>query len=98
MIWDDNGLIVIFGESHFQMSQMAILTGLAGAAGILFLVFLYLQFMAPGRGGACRWRRARDHRMRPPFRKWRCRTCLVEAYSTDRRPPKECKKGLKSGV
>jgi len=98
MIWDDSGLILIFGEGRYHLSQMAMLAGLAGAAMLLFLGFLWLQFGAPGRGGPCRWRRARDHRMRPPFRKWRCRTCLVEAYSTDRRPPKECKKELKTVV
>lgn len=98
MIWDDNGLTVFLGDSVFRLSQTAILALLAGAAILLFLAFLYLQFFARTKGQSCRWKRIRDHRKRPPFKKWRCKTCLVEAYSSDRRPPKECKRTLKSGI
>lgn len=98
MIWDDNGLTLVLGDDLFRISQMAVTATLAAAAILLFLGFLYLRFFALGKGKTCRWRRARDHKIRPPFRKWRCKTCRVEAYSSDRRPPKECKKALKSGL
>ncbi len=96
MIWNDNGLSVYLGDSHFQLSQTAVLALLAGAAILLFLGFLYLRFGGARRGAECRWKRARDHR--PPFRKWQCRTCGVEVFTSDRRPPKECKKTLKTGL
>ncbi len=98
MIWNDNGLSVYLGDSHFQLSQTAVLALLAGGAILLVLGFLYLRFGGAGKGVACRWRRARDHDNRPPFGKWQCRTCGVEAFTSDRRPPKECKKTLKSGL
>lgn len=60
MIWDDYGLTVFLGDSFFRISQTAILASLAAAAILLFLGFLYLQFFAPGKGGPCQWRRARD--------------------------------------
>jgi len=41
--------------------------------------------------GGCRWRRQPEAN-RPPFTKWQCKACFTEAYSTDRRPPKECKR------
>lgn len=98
MIWDDNGLTLVLGDNVFRISQTAVLATLAGAAILLFLAFIYLQFVAPGKGKTCRWKRARDHKIRPPFKKWQCKTCLTEAYSSDRRPPKECKRTLKSGI
>ncbi|MBE9552080.1 MAG: hypothetical protein IMF05_01325 [Proteobacteria bacterium] len=98
MIWDENGLTLVLGDNLFRISQMAVMASLAAAAILLFLSFLYLRFLAPGKGKACRWRRARDHKIRPPFRKWRCKTCLVEAYSSDGRAPKECKRTLKAGL
>jgi hypothetical protein len=98
MIWGDDGLTLVFGDSHFQLSQPAVLAVLIAVACLLVLAFLYLQFFAPRCGQPCRWKRIRDHRKRPPFKKWRCKTCLAEAYSSDRRPPKECKKALKSGL
>lgn len=98
MIWDDNGLTVIFGESHFHISQMAVMVSLATAVILLVLGFLYLRFLAPGKGRRCRWRRARDSNTRPHLSRWRCDDCHVEAYSSDGRPPKECKRVLRSGL
>ena len=98
MIWDDDGLAIVFGDSIFRISQTAILALLAGATILLFLAFLYFQFLVPGKGRKCRWRRARDGDAGPQLSSWRCETCQVEAYSSDNRPPKECKKTLKSGL
>ncbi len=98
MIWDDKGLTVYLGDNHFQLSQTAVLALLAGAAILLFLGFLYLRFGGAGRGAECRWKRARDHHGRPSFRNWQCKTCGVEAFTSDKRPPKECKKTLKAGL
>jgi len=45
----------------------------------------------------CRWRRDRSGPPRAGFTRWRCAACGVEAYSTDGRAPKECKRGVKTG-
>ena len=96
MIWDDNGLTLIFQDSRFLIPQLAVQALAATAAILLFTGFARRWFFRQDSG--CRWRRARDHRLRPPFRKWRCKACLAEAYSSDRRPPKDCKKALKLGL
>lgn len=98
MIWSAEGLTLVLQDRTFLIPQEALLIAALAGAALLFLGFLRLQFARRGPDGACRWRRAPAHRQRLPFRKWRCRACGVDAYSTDRQPPKECKKGLKTGL
>lgn len=43
----------------------------------------------------CRWKKNKEARVRLGFVAWRCKTCGVEAFSSDGRPPKECKKSLR---
>ncbi|HSR72194.1 MAG TPA: hypothetical protein VLL72_07415 [Kiloniellales bacterium] len=50
-----------------------------------------------GRGSRCAWQGAPGEHA-PAFARWRCADCGIEAYSTDGRPPKECKKALKTGL
>lgn len=47
---------------------------------------------------SCNWRPDNVTDRRPPFARWRCAACGVEAYSSDGHPPKDCKKMLKSGL
>lgn len=45
----------------------------------------------------CSWKRDLDGH-RPPFVRWTCATCGTEAFSSDGRAPKECKKTIRTGV
>jgi hypothetical protein len=45
---------------------------------------------------ACRWRRNKRGPIRQGFTNWRCKACGVTAYSSDGKPPKECKRALKA--
>lgn len=65
---------------------------------ILTLAFVSFQFLSRGRGNRCQWSPARDGKTGAQLSRWRCETCQVEAYSSDGRPPKECKRALKSGL
>lgn len=42
----------------------------------------------------CRWKTDR-RRMKGAFTRWVCTDCGVEAFTTDDRPPKECKRALR---
>lgn len=57
----------------------------------------YWQFPAARKGKRCPWRRV-DKRPGSAFTEWRCEECSVDAYTTDKLPPKECKRALKSGL
>jgi len=95
MNWNEFGLTLDFGEQTFQVTRATVIELLTIGSVIFFLIFLYLNFIVPRKGKRCRWRRDSKGE-RPPFIKWVCKDCLVEAFTTDNRPPKECKKNLKS--
>lgn len=42
----------------------------------------------------CRWKQE-GNRSGTSLMKWRCRTCHAEAFAQGRRPPRECKRGLR---
>ena len=44
----------------------------------------------------CRWKKAR--RREGILRSWVCRSCQVTAFTSTRRPPIECKRGLEGGL
>lgn len=44
------------------------------------------------KGGGCQWRA--DGQKNASFRRWRCASCGVEAYSSTGKAPDQCKKGL----
>lgn len=72
------------------------------AAVAVFLAVMFARTLrrrrASGRGMRdCRWRRDRRGPPRAGFTRWRCTACGVEAYSTDGRAPKECKRVVKAG-
>lgn len=64
---------------------------------LIFLALLYPRFFAPGRARRCRWNPARAA-AGAQLSRWQCDECGVEAFSSDGRPPKECKRTLKSGL
>jgi hypothetical protein len=96
MIWENSGLLLVLGDEQIYVPGLVIAVFL-----VSFFVFLFVLFRLPRRRGSgampCQWQRSRE-KSRPPFVLWQCRHCAVEAYSTGRRPPKECKRLLKSSV
>lgn len=97
MTWSDSGLTVVFGDDRYLLSHEALLAILAAGIVVLLLAFLHSRYVAPRKGGTCRWGRLPGDRT-APFARWRCKTCQVDAYSFDKRPPKACKKALKAVV
>ena len=91
MSWNDNGLTIFLGRDAIQLDSTIILAILMAVLALCFTAYA----LAPGRQSACKWRRVREN-SRTPFTKWRCRDCVMEAFTTDRRPPKECKRVLRS--
>ena len=45
---------------------------------------------------SCRWKRDRKAAKREGFVAWRCKTCRIEAFTFDGKPPKECKRDLRA--
>lgn len=82
----------------FGLSAIAVLAALA-----LFLLALLIRIILKRRqkGAAivsmqkCRWKKDKKALPRASFTAWRCATCGVEAYSSDGRAPKECKRSLR---
>jgi hypothetical protein len=96
MIWTDRGISILFGSDAFQIDRLVIVF-LISSAAFSFLAFFVLKFLDSRKDGMCRWKAAPENN-RQPFKKWQCQTCVIEAYTTGKRPPKECKKTLKSLV
>ncbi|WP_169567579.1 hypothetical protein [Sneathiella limimaris] len=97
MTWDDYGITLMLGETFFVLSYSNITLFVLVFAGVLGGYFLFVHFFHKGKGAACSWRHL-PNRKTKALRKWQCKKCGIEAYSTDKRPPKECKKGLKPVV
>ena len=72
------------------------------AAIALFLAFVLYRTFSKRKSSvvlgmaACRWRRNKRGAVRQGFTEWRCKACGVTAYSSDGKPPKECKRALKA--
>lgn len=75
----------------FDLALLAML-----GVALVVLLLAYRKLGARGGASKCGWRRA--DRRGSSLQKWVCRSCGAEAYSTDRRPPKECKRSLKIGI
>ena len=60
---------------------------------LYFILSAILGFARVGMRSGCRWKRLRKESSRN-LNKWRCARCSVEAFTTDRWPPKECKRLL----
>jgi len=98
MEFGGEGLIVVLGGERVVIGELALLLILLGLTLVL-CALAGRELARPrrtGRSGRCRWKRDAAGR-RPPFERWWCAACRVEAYSTDVRPPKECKRALKAG-
>ena len=93
MSWTDNGLTIFFGRDAIQIDPISV-AALCALIAVCLLVFAFRH-----RGGTtkCAWKRVREN-TRTPFTKWRCRTCVMEAFTTDQQPPKECKRQLRASL
>jgi hypothetical protein len=89
MSWDHGYLIVAFDGRTIQISALTIAIFIA----VFLAAFVLLNRLASRSRKTCNWVRVQDEGRRP-FTKWLCKSCGVEAFSTDRRPPKECKRDL----
>ena len=96
-------------EFHKAPDSFALPTLYGLQAIVLVLVGLFLGFMVLRlirkrlRAGVvgmrdCRWRKDRKAPPRTGFTAWRCRACGIDAFSSDGKPPKECKRGLKTSL
>lgn len=110
MTWNDYGITIILGEYNLDLSYESIFIFFAILATIALFLFLFInffrqqsfhtptaiiifqEFMFKNSQG-CKWRRIPEEQT-PALTKWRCKACQVEAFSADKRPPKECKKTL----
>jgi len=98
MVWNSDGLTIYFGNEAFHLFPLTIVVFLATFAVLSLGTILMLRRHRKSKEGLlCNWRRLPTND-RPPFTHWQCHTCGVEAYSTDKRPPKECKRQLKPGI
>lgn len=97
MFLTDSEIVVRFGDSAFHIPLLVVVIFAVTFVVALLVLSRLAQFLPLRGGGSCRWRRlAGDDSS--PFVKWQCKVCAVEAFSTDNRPPKECKKSLKPVV
>jgi len=94
MTWNDHGFILIFGDYNFDLPYITIFIFFAILAAMGLPFVLFTKFFGSRNGQKCKWKGVPEGN-KSAFTKWRCKECLVEAYSTDKRPPKECKKTLK---
>ena len=97
MSWDENSITIIFGGYGVQIPHTVTIIFLIYVLVVLLAFYIYERFFRSKRPRGCRWKRVRGD-FRPPFTQWRCKECGVEAYSIDKKPPKECKKPLKVGL
>ena len=97
VIWTEvHGSAVADKLVNLSQTEALLLTG--GVWALLVLVFFVIRSRRASVGGgdeSCRWKK--DHWWRPfsKFDRWICRECGVDAYTRDRRPPKECKRILR---
>ncbi|MDF0602092.1 hypothetical protein P1J78_15230 [Psychromarinibacter sp. C21-152] len=76
----------LFGGGTIQLVVLAVVA--------LFLAGLTLRLLRGRRGGtACRWKR--DPRARDTLVRWQCAACGVDAFTSDGRRPKECKRHMR---
>ncbi|MGE0659946.1 MAG: hypothetical protein AB7O63_10660 [Reyranellaceae bacterium] len=88
-------LVLTVGGIDYTVSLVFAAVFLVSFAVFTTLLLLGARRFAPGASEGCHWQRSRDHD-RPGFRGWHCLACNALAYSSGRRPPRECKKTLKS--
>jgi hypothetical protein len=67
----------------------------AAAAVALFFAWLALRALLRRRARRCPWRRD-ALRAGTRLERWVCADCGVDAFTADGRPPKECKRALRS--
>jgi hypothetical protein len=93
MIWDYEGLTIYVGENVIHVEWITVLAFLLVFVAVFLIGSAILKRAGIGGSGMCRWRRVQVE-SGSLFSKWKCRRCDVEAFTTDKRPPKECKRLL----
>ncbi len=73
-----------------QWVQLGVLTVIA--AGLLFI--LWRSIGNGRRKNGCRWRKDK-RRKGGSLERWICTTCRVDAFTSDGKPPRGCKRGLR---
>ena|SRR5258705_13884997 len=86
-----------WGGDAVHIDPQTILVVLVAVVTFLLSAYFLFRIFDFRLAGGCPWRRVREQN-RAPFATWRCKTCDVEAYTTDARPPKECKRILKTSL
>jgi len=71
------------------VSLLVIISILAGLILILILIWYFRRKTSP-----CKWVKSRGTPLEGRL-PWKCQTCGIKAYSSNRKPPKECKRKLK---
>jgi hypothetical protein len=97
MRWDKTGVSIYWGPDFIHIDAALILGFLLFVTGTALLGFWLLTARQRRQGGKCPWRRL-GRSQTPAFTRWQCRTCSIEAYTTDGRSPKECKRNLRSAL
>ena len=95
MKFEDWNLVLTVSDIDYTVSLIFFAIFVVSFAVFATLLFIGARHLAPHGPDGCRWQRSRDHD-RPGFRGWHCLACNALAYSNGRRPPRECKKALKS--
>ena len=97
MYWGEDALTIDFAGYVVSIAYPALAIGCAAVLLFAFIVqaFSALDRLLAVRG--CRWSgKPKDNG--DPFTKWRCKLCGIEAFSSDGKPPKECKQGLQKAL
>jgi len=76
-----------FFTAHVEGVYMAL-----GIGALLLCWWLIVR--SPRKSRKCKWRRY-DGGQKPTLRKWTCEKCGADAFSSTRKPPKECKAMLR---
>ena len=92
MTWNDRGLTLLWSSGALHLDLLTVVAALSLIVGVCLVFAIVLNLR---RNAKCRWKRIRGIAS-APFTKWQCRDCIMDAFTTDGRPPKECKRALRS--
>lgn len=95
MKWTDRGLELYFSDEIIHLAPLTVTRFFAVLLVFGLVAYIYRSSIGWMNRGPCRWRRVRQ-KGQTSFTLWTCNNCTAEAYTTDKRAPKECKQALKS--
>lgn len=97
LVWQAEELLWHARQSDW-LPYLAISVG--GLLALWITGWLKRRFRSGGRGVVtrrglpCKWRNDKVRRT-SGLRRWQCTVCGVDAFTSDGKPPKECKRGLR---